>query len=193
MTPTFRADHVGSFLRPAELLEARRAHASDRDLQAVEDRHILRVLDRQKEIGFDVFTDGELRRDAWQTDLSDAVAGVVSDYPVGKQTLPDGRIVELETHTKAVQDQVPAVRRITGQCVPFLKEHSPGPLKVTLPSPAMAARAGFQRGLTDRVYANRQQLLADFVPIYQVLRAELGDDELAGIGGAVGRQYLGRV
>lgn len=51
MTSMVRADHVGSFLRPAELLDARHAQASVPDLQQIEDRHILRVLERQKEIG----------------------------------------------------------------------------------------------------------------------------------------------
>ena len=59
MSLPYRADHVGSFLRPAELLEARRSAADDRDrLRSIEDRHILRILNKQKELGFEIFTDG---------------------------------------------------------------------------------------------------------------------------------------
>jgi hypothetical protein len=76
-----------------------------------------------------VFSDGEFRRDAWQTDLSDALDGFVEDYPVIDLTLPDGTVAELELHTKAVRERVRAVRRITAGFVPFLKEHSPGPFK----------------------------------------------------------------
>ena len=176
----YRADHVGSLTRPEELKGARtafRAGQLSRDaLREVEDRAILDALAHQRQVGMPIFSDGEFRRDAWQTDLSDAVAGFVEDYPVVTQTLPDGRTVELEMHTKAVRDRVRAVRRITAGFVPFLKAHSPGPFKVTLPSPAMASRGGFRAGLTDRVYATRHELLADFLPIYQdEMRALVAD------------------
>ena len=62
----YRADHVGSFLRPPELLDARVAHAEGRigddQLRAAEDRAILTVLELQRQIGVDVYSDGEYRR-----------------------------------------------------------------------------------------------------------------------------------
>ena len=73
MPKPYRADHVGSFLRPAELLAARGAHLPPAELQALEDRHILRVLEKQREIGLDVFTDGEFRRRNFMSDFTDAV------------------------------------------------------------------------------------------------------------------------
>jgi 5-methyltetrahydropteroyltriglutamate--homocysteine methyltransferase len=149
------------------------------ELRQVEDRAILEALAHQKQVGMPIFTDGEFRRDAWQTDLSDAVEGFVEDYPVVKQTLPDGRVVELEMHTKAVKGRVRAVRRIIASFVPFLKQHSPGPFKVTLPSPAMAARGGFQKGVTDAVYPTRHELLADFLPVYQDEMRALAADGVA--------------
>ena len=76
MRVSYRADHVGSLLRPAELLEARTKVAVDKDkLREIEDREILRVLGKQKELGFDIFTDGELRRSTFMSDLTDAVEG----------------------------------------------------------------------------------------------------------------------
>src|SRR5262249_5994176 len=110
---------------------------------------------------------------------SDALEGFVEQYPIVKQTLPDGREVELEMHTKAVKDRVRATRRVTANFVPFLKEHSPGPFKVTLPSPAMASRGGFQKGLTDRVYSTRHDLLRDLLPIYQDEMRALAADGVA--------------
>src|SRR5436190_22620881 len=72
----YRAEHIGSFLRPAELLEARSNPAFDpQQLRALEDKHILRVLTRQKELGFQIFTDGELRRRNFMSDFTDAVEG----------------------------------------------------------------------------------------------------------------------
>src|ERR1700682_540001 len=76
MPATYRADHVGSFLRPAELLGARHsASVNAEQLRAIEDRHIQRVLAKQQELGFEIFTDGELRRRNFMSDLTDAVEG----------------------------------------------------------------------------------------------------------------------
>src|ERR1700684_4583531 len=76
MSVQYRADQVGSFLRPKELLEARRSDppAPDR-LRELEDRFILRVLAKQKELGFEVFTDGEFRRSNFMGDFTDAIEG----------------------------------------------------------------------------------------------------------------------
>jgi 5-methyltetrahydropteroyltriglutamate--homocysteine methyltransferase len=127
-------------------------------------------------VGMPILSDGEFRRDAWQTDISDAVEGFVEDYPVVERTLADGRVVALEMHTKAVKDKLRAVRRITSNSVPFLRQHAPGPFKVTMPSPAMVSRGGFQAGLTDAVYPTRHDLLRDLLPIYQdELRALAAD------------------
>lgn len=70
-----RADHVGSFLRSAELLAARHAGAPPDTLREIEDRDILRVLAKQQELGFRIFTDGEFRRSGFMSDFNDAVAG----------------------------------------------------------------------------------------------------------------------
>src|SRR5580704_19274685 len=74
MPGLFRADHIGSFLRPEELLEARRSASPDR-LRQLEDQHIRRVLAKQKELGFEAATDGELRRRNFMSDFTDAVEG----------------------------------------------------------------------------------------------------------------------
>src|SRR6516164_842241 len=75
MPSLYRADHVGSFLRPAELLDARCAQRSPAEIQILENRHILRVLEQQKKIGFEIFTDGEFRRTNFMSDFTDAVEG----------------------------------------------------------------------------------------------------------------------
>ena len=77
MSSRYRADHVGSLLRPAELLEARKSKAPTAELHAIEDRHIQRVLVKQKELGFGVFTDGELRRSNFMSDFTDAVEDLI--------------------------------------------------------------------------------------------------------------------
>ena len=71
--PPFRADHVGSLLRPLVLKEARARHAEGKlsaaDLKAIEDREIEKAVRKQEEIGLQLATDGEFRRSWWQFDL----------------------------------------------------------------------------------------------------------------------------
>src|SRR5687767_6921418 len=75
----YSADHVGSFLRPPELLQARVAHDEGRidevGLRAAEERAIAAVLDLQRQAGVDVYSDGEYRRAMWLTGLPAAVDG----------------------------------------------------------------------------------------------------------------------
>src|SRR3954467_3695079 len=76
---TAHADHVGSLLRPPELLEARRAHAAGElepaAFKAIEDRAVLDVIRLQEDAGLPVVTDGELRRESFQSELVAAVDG----------------------------------------------------------------------------------------------------------------------
>src|ERR1700722_18639458 len=72
-----RADHVGSLLRPQELLNARdNPDTTAGQLAALEDRHILRVLERQKDAGLKIFTDGEFRRRGFMSDFYDSFEGL---------------------------------------------------------------------------------------------------------------------
>src|SRR3954451_724630 len=78
--PPFRADHVGSLLRPAVLKEARAKRAkgemSAAELKAVEDREIERVIRKQEEVGLQAVTDGEFRRSWWHLDFLWGLDGV---------------------------------------------------------------------------------------------------------------------
>jgi 5-methyltetrahydropteroyltriglutamate--homocysteine methyltransferase len=75
MNTPWRADHVGSLLRPADLIEARRNGSDPEISRELEDKHILRVLAKQRDLGFGIFTDGELRRQNFMSDFVDAVDG----------------------------------------------------------------------------------------------------------------------
>ncbi|HSG34970.1 MAG TPA: 5-methyltetrahydropteroyltriglutamate--homocysteine S-methyltransferase [Sphingomonadaceae bacterium] len=78
--PPFRADHVGSLLRPAALKEARAKHEKGEidaaALKAVEDREIERIIRKQEEVGLKLATDGEFRRSWWHFDFFTALQGV---------------------------------------------------------------------------------------------------------------------
>ena len=84
MPARYRADHIGSLLRPAELLQARNASSDTAQLRALEDKHILRVIERQKDLGFKIFTDGELRRGNFMSDFNDAVEGIDEGVAVAR-------------------------------------------------------------------------------------------------------------
>ena len=84
MAAKYRADHIGSLLRPAELLQARNTNSDTAQLRALEDKHILRVIERQKDLGFKIFTDGELRRGNFMSDFNDAVEGIDEGVAVAR-------------------------------------------------------------------------------------------------------------
>src|SRR5919198_5788735 len=83
MPSAYRADHVGSLLRPPELLQARADFADNRitaeQLREAENAAALKALDLQREVGIDVFTEGEYRRAAWASAIRESVEGLVSD------------------------------------------------------------------------------------------------------------------
>src|SRR5436190_19450412 len=93
MTP-YRAEQLGSLLRPAALLEARAAHAASRltrdALRAEEDRAIIESPAEQRRVGIDVCTDGELRRGSWLTGMAEAVDGFVPTRAPIEWQLPGG-------------------------------------------------------------------------------------------------------
>jgi 5-methyltetrahydropteroyltriglutamate--homocysteine methyltransferase len=152
----YRADQVGSLLRPSNVLNARDAFKAGKisreALERQEDAGVLKVLTRQQQVGMPIFSDGEMRRDAWQTVFSQAVDGFVDDYPVVENTRPDGTKIKVEMHTKAIRGKLRAVGRLAEKDAGFLKQHAPGPFKITLASPAYVARSSYRPGLSDQAY-----------------------------------------
>jgi 5-methyltetrahydropteroyltriglutamate--homocysteine methyltransferase len=183
MKPAFRTDQIGSLIRPPELLDARDAFKAGKiareALRAVEDAAVLGVLKMQADAGMSIFTDGEMRRDAWQTVFSQAVDGFEAAYPIREQQMPDGRRVKLQMHTKAINGKLRQHRRLAETDAAFLKLHSPGPFKITMPSPAVVARASYKPGVTDKVYPDRGALLAEVTAIVKNEMARLATDGAA--------------
>ena len=182
MPAGYRADQVGSLLRPSDLLLARRAATDPESLQALEDRHILRVLEKQKDLGFEVFTDGELRRRNFMSDFTDAVEGFDLGDDVGRSWQagaagPTG----VSRVAGIVTGRLRRVRSLTGGELPFLKAHCPGTIKMTLPSATQFPAIAFKRGVTDAVYPDHSALLWDIVGIMK--------EELAAVA-TEGASYL---
>ena len=178
MPTPYRADHVGSFLRPAELLEARRnASVNAEQLHAIEDLHIQHVLAKQKELGFEIFTDGELRRRNFMSDLTDAVEGFdLGDAISRTWKAGDAEEAPVSRVAGIVTAKLRQVRPLTGHEIPFLKKNSPGAIKMTLPSATQFPAIAFKSGVTDKVYKDHSALLWDIVGIMKTDIAKLSTD-----------------
>ncbi len=172
MAPPHRADHVGSFLRPAELLEARQAGASPERLRVIEDQHILRVLAKQKELGLDIFTDGEFRRRNFMSDLIDAVHGFDTGDAVAR-SWQGTTSVAVSNVTGVVTSKVRPRGRMTAHELAFLRTYRPGAIKITLPTANQFPAIAFKHGITDKVYRNHSALLWDIVPVIKTEIAAL--------------------
>ncbi|HET6932410.1 MAG TPA: hypothetical protein VFI45_18950 [Candidatus Acidoferrum sp.] len=165
MGAPYKADNIGSLLRPAELLQARES-ARPEELRKLEDEHILRVLNKQKELGFECVTDGELRRRNFMSDFTDAVEGFDLADAVGRswQSGRSGPAVNISV-TGIVTSKLRQARPLTGHELPFLKAHSPLPIKMTLPSATQFPAISFKRGITEKFYKDHSALLWDIVEI----------------------------
>ncbi len=174
MAGQYRADHVGSLLRPAELLAARQNGSDPQRLRELEDRHITRVLAKQKELGFEIFTDGELRRRNFMSDFTDAVQGFDLGDSVARTW--SGSAVKEAAASRVmgiVTSKLHQVRPLTGHELPYLKTHRPGAIKMTLPSATQFPAIAFKHGVTDKVYRTPSELLWDIVAIMKADIAKL--------------------
>ena len=174
MSDLLRTDQVGSLLRPAALLAARRSHAAGElsleALREAEDAAVLAALQRQHDVGIGIVTDGEFRRKAWMTNVSEAVDGFVDHSRVMAWHDASGEVVHEPSYSKVVGAKLRPLRRITAVDSAFLLRHAPGPFKITLPSPSVVAGAGFLPGTTDGAYRDVAELSAD---VLDILRQEL--------------------
>src|SRR3989441_7008389 len=177
MAEHYHADHVGSLLRPAAVLEARAAHAAGRigmaQLRDIEDKAILEALEMQRQAGIDVFTDGEYRRSWWSGAIAESVEGVIDDPdavftpgwqgPSGAQA--DATAAEIGFGAQVVGAKLRQVRRLTAHESGFLKQHAPGPCKITIPGALSRALGWYKPGLTDKFYPTPADLVQDIVDI----------------------------
>lgn len=178
MPARYRADHVGSFLRPAELLEARAKQSEDpQRLRALEDHHIRRVLAMQKELGFEMATDGELRRRNFMSDFTDAVEGFdLGDAVARNWKAGETKAAPVSSVAGIVTKKLRQARPLTGHELPFLKENCKTAIKMTLPSATQFPAISFKAGVTDKIYKDHSALLWDMVEIMKSDIAKLSSD-----------------
>ena len=171
MAAKYRAEHIGSFLRPAELLQARSANVGDEQLRALEDKHILQVIQRQKDLGFKIFTDGELRRGNFMSDFNDAVEGIDEGVAVARTWQTGaGPSSRPSMVPGTIVGNIKQKRRLTEHEFAFVKQHSPGDVKVTLPTANQFPAIYYKKGISDKIYPTHSDFLWDIVPI---IKAEI--------------------
>src|SRR5256885_13364119 len=166
----YRADQVGSLLRPAALLAARSDPTlSHEQLQAIEDTHILEALKHQKDAGFKIFTDGELRRTSFMGDFYESVEGLDREGEVDRAWLgaPSGapRAKGIGAPGGVAVAKLRQTRRLTKHEVDFLKQHAPGDIKMTLPTVNQFPAIAYKKGVSDKAYPTRSEFLWDIVPM----------------------------
>jgi 5-methyltetrahydropteroyltriglutamate--homocysteine methyltransferase len=167
--PPFRADHVGSLLRPAALKEARvrreNGEIDDDALRAVEDREIERVIRKQEEVGLSSVTDGEFRRASWQHDFLKALPGI--EAYVGERKIkfqgPQPKPILLRVVGKlGAFDGHPMIEHFR-----FVKAHSKATAKMTIPSPSSVHFRYGREGVPQQIYSAMDDFYRDLGQTYR--------------------------
>ena len=177
--PPFRADHVGSLLRPAELHEARakakRGEISAEQLRAVQDRHIREAVAKQESVGMQLVTDGEFRRDWWHIDFIHGFDGV--ELAAG-DAYGDAKFKNTEEQPPfmTVKSRIRRTKPSMLEHFKFLKSVAKRTPKFTMPSPAMLHARG-DRASLKKTYPDLDEFWADLTRAY---REEIADLYKAG-------------
>jgi 5-methyltetrahydropteroyltriglutamate--homocysteine methyltransferase len=178
MPMNYRADHVGSLLRPPELLQARAAFRDGRISQAqlkdIEDQSVLKAIQLQHEVGMPVVTDGEYRRHDWVGDFTSSVDGyVTAEVPIrfewklpepvaatGQASMRQAVAEMPQQAGRVIGERLKLRHRLTEHEVPFLKQHVPAGavFKITMPATSYVVARGWKPGITDKVYGSRWEL-----------------------------------
>jgi 5-methyltetrahydropteroyltriglutamate--homocysteine methyltransferase len=177
MKPPFRADHVGSLLRPAALAEARARWKSgeiDADvLRAAEDEAVREVVRRQEAIGLQAVTDGELRRDWWHLDFLGQLDGVTMTANAGPKFQIAGQGEQPPIAT--VTGRVGCSRPIMADHFAFLKSVTTATPKMTIPSPSMLHLRGGRAAISRETYPDLDAFWDDVAAAYRAAIGHLAD------------------
>ncbi|OEV14260.1 5-methyltetrahydropteroyltriglutamate--homocysteine S-methyltransferase [Streptomyces nanshensis] len=172
--PPFRADHVGSLLRPAALKRVREEHAAGRAgaaaLRAAEDEAIRDVVALQREAGLRSATDGELRRQSWHMDFIYSLGGIskVHDDSLRVKFHNADGDIEWAPPSAHVDSKLRLDGTIFGDAFTFLREtvsESQTP-KLTIPSPSMVHYRGGRAAIDETVYPDMDAFWTDLTAAY---------------------------
>jgi 5-methyltetrahydropteroyltriglutamate--homocysteine methyltransferase len=179
--PPFRADHVGSLLRPRELLRAREEHAAgeidEQRLREVEDECVRDVVRRQEDVGLQSATDGELRRASWHMDFIYQLDGIAKEAGhIAVRFVNDDGEIEFTPAALHVRGRLGVSRTIFGDDFEFLRSCATTTVpKLTIPSPSMVHYRGGKAAIDPAVYSDVDAFWADLVAAYREQVRRLGD------------------
>jgi 5-methyltetrahydropteroyltriglutamate--homocysteine methyltransferase len=171
--PPFRADHVGSLLRPRKLLKAREEFAAGRlsasELRGIEDEAIAAVVNMQRDVGLQSATDGEFRRSSWHMDFIYQLGGiekVAGDLTVRFRN-EDGEI-EYKPAAIRVAEKVHLAQPIFARDFEYLQNLAASGVtpKLTIPSPSMVHYRGGSAAIDPTVYATLDEFWSDLTSAY---------------------------
>src|SRR6266566_3605679 len=182
-TPPFRADHVGSLLRPPELLRARDDFAAGRvtaeELRAVEDAAIASVVQMQRDVGLQSATDGEFRRTTWHMDYIYQLGGIgKAEENLKVQFFNEQGTLEFSSAALKVHDKVRLERTIFGdhfQALEALTDQTGATAKLTIPSPSMVHYRGGPAAIDPGVYPDIEEFWNDLSAAYAEEVRRLGE------------------
>ena len=183
MAPPYRAELVGSLLRPHSILDARRQtgaglmHADQ--LRALEDEEIRKAVAMQEELGFRVATDGEFRRESWNRDFLLKLANVTlakSHIAVGA-SVGNMQTAPREPTAMAVTGKLTRPAPIFLDAFKFLQSVTHVTAKLTIPSPTILHFRGGRDAIDRKAYPDLQEFYADAA---KAVRAEIADLAAAG-------------
>jgi len=180
-TPPFRADHVGSLLRPPELLRAREDAAAGRlsadGLRAVENDAIRDAVRMQREVGLRAVTDGEFRRASWHMDFIYALEGIsTADDKVTISFHNAEGDLEFQMAALHVDGRLGVSETIFGDAFSFLQGCADGAVpKLTIPSPSMVHWRGGRAAIDEDVYPDIDGFWSDLTAAYREEVRRLGE------------------
>ncbi|HSD53772.1 MAG TPA: 5-methyltetrahydropteroyltriglutamate--homocysteine S-methyltransferase [Burkholderiales bacterium] len=178
-TPPFRADHVGSFLRPKELLDARerqrKGEITRAQLRDVEDQAIRDVVRFQEDLGLQGITDGEYRRTYFHIDFLEQLDGVETSGGIQVKFHSAGGDVDFAPPVLKVTGKVRHARPIQLADFEFLRSATKRTPKVTIPSPTMLHFRGGRGAISKEAYPDLETFFDDVAAGYREELKQLGD------------------
>ncbi|HEX6026858.1 MAG TPA: 5-methyltetrahydropteroyltriglutamate--homocysteine S-methyltransferase [Solirubrobacter sp.] len=209
--PPFRADHVGSLLRPDRLRDARAAHKAGRmtaeELKTVEDDAIREVIALQREVGLQTVTDGELRRTSWHMDFIYSLGGIiqVEGESIHVHFRSEEGEYDYAPPAMKVAEKVALPQTIFADAFTFLRDNATPEQtpKLTIPSPSMVHYRGGNSSVDPSVYPDLDEFWTDLTAAYnQQMRGvydlgcrylQLDDTSLAYINDPAQREHIVKI
>src|SRR5260221_2292992 len=208
--PPFRADHVGSLLRPPEVLRARDDFAAGRigagELRGIEDAAIREMVRMQQEFGLSSATDGEFRRESWHMDFIYQLGGIrkVQDDTIRVAFHNEQRTLVWAPPSAHVVAPLTLEHTIFGEAFAFLADTATTAVpKLTIPSPSMVHYRGGRSAIDEWVYPDLDQFWTDLAVTYaEAVRRlydlrcrylQLDDTSLAYMNDPAQRQHVAEI